>query len=93
MTPLAEPMVATPVELLLQVPPEVVQFSVVVVPMHTLAAPVIDAAMGFTLTTTVAVFVQPLALAPATVYVVVTVGFAVGPAHAVHDSAVAGAHV
>ena len=49
--------------------------------------------MGFTVTVTVAVFVQPLALVPVTVYVVVAFGVAVGFAQLVQERPVAGDHV
>jgi hypothetical protein len=47
---------------------------------------------GFTVTVTVAVFVHPAAVVPVTVYVVVTVGFAVTVAPVVELRLVAGAH-
>ena len=47
----------------------------------------------FTLTITVAVFVQPLLLVPATVYIVVAVGLAVTLAPTVAERLVAGDHV
>jgi hypothetical protein len=48
---------------------------------------------GFTVTVTVAVLVQPAALVPVTVYVVVTVGDAVGFGHVVQLKPVEGAQL
>jgi hypothetical protein len=66
-SPVAEPMVATSGVPLLQVPPDVEHVSVDVVPIQTLALPVIEAAIGLTLTVTVATLEHPLALVPVTV--------------------------
>ena len=77
-TPLEEPIVATPVELLVHTPPVVASLSVVVFPAHTDAVPAI-AAVGRTVT--VAVPLKSAAkdehlesLNDAIVYVVVEVG-------------------
>lgn len=48
---------------------------------------------GFTETVTVPVLLQPAALVPLIVYVVVTVGLAVVVVHAVHDRPVDGVQV
>jgi hypothetical protein len=55
--PVAEPIVAIEVLLLLQVPPEVALFNVVVLPVHTVAVPVMVPADGVLLTVTTAVAV------------------------------------
>jgi hypothetical protein len=47
-TPVAEPTVPIAVALLLQVPPDVVQPNVVVLPAHTVETPVMAAGMGLT---------------------------------------------
>src|ERR1043165_3762053 len=48
--PLVEPTVATPVLLLLHVPPELTSASVVLAPTHTVPDPVMVAGIGFTVT-------------------------------------------
>lgn len=55
--PVVAPMVATPVEPLVHVPPDVVELNVVVLPTHIPNVPVIAAGGG--LTVTVLVAVQP----------------------------------
>jgi hypothetical protein len=65
--PVDTPTVPTLTLLLLQIPPGVVQPSVVVKPVQTEAVPVIDAAKALTLTVILEVFTQPLALVPVTV--------------------------
>ena len=57
-TPVEDPMVATPVALLLHVPPEVVLVNVVVKPTHTLVVPAIAA--GFGLTVKLVTAIQPV---------------------------------
>jgi hypothetical protein len=52
-TPVEEPTVATAVLLLLHVPPDDAEVSVVVLPTHVTAVPVIDAGKGSTVTTVV----------------------------------------
>lgn len=87
-----DPTVAVNTSLLLHVPPLVASVSVLVSPSHTLSVPPIAAGNAFTETVTVADPVQPALFAPSTVYVVLVVGLAVGLAHVVHDSPVAGDH-
>jgi hypothetical protein len=55
--------------------------------------PAVTFGIAPTLTVTDAVFVQPLASVPVTVYVVVAVGNAVGDAHDVHERPVEGDHI
>lgn len=69
-----------------------VQPNIVLRPVHTVGVPVMDAANGFTLTVTFAVAVQPLALVPESVYVVVTDGAADVVAQVAHERPVDGAH-
>ncbi len=52
-TPVEEPMVATDMLLLLQLPPVVASDNVVVLPTHTAAVPVMPAGSGFTVATAV----------------------------------------
>ena len=59
-TPVLEPIVATPPELLVQVPPPVASVNVVVSPTQTFVVPVIATGSGFTVTTIVEKHVPPL---------------------------------
>ena len=81
-TPVTTPpalIVATPMDVLLHVPNAVASASVVVKPAHTVNVPVIAAGNGFTVTITLLVFVQPVAvIVSTTVYVVVTAGVTAG---------------
>ena len=61
--PEEEPTVAL-VLLLLQVPPAVASVSVIVAPSQTEELPEIDGGVGFTVTVTVVVFVQPILVRP-----------------------------
>jgi hypothetical protein len=71
-----------------------VAVSTVLLPLHIMAfAPALTTGNGFTVTVTIAVSIHPVAFEPVTIYVVVTVGLAVGLAHAVQDRPVAGVHV
>ena len=54
--------------------------------------PALIVGKAFTVTVTLALFWQPLALVPVTVYIVVDVGFAVGLLQVTHDKPVVGAH-
>ena len=55
--------------------------------------PAVGVGNEFTVTVTVAVLVQPAAVVPVTVYVIVEVGLAVTVAPVVDDKLVAGLHV
>ena len=90
--PVADPMVATLAELLLHVPPAGLLLNALAPSTQTVIKPVIDVGVGLTVTVTVALFVQPFAPVPTTVYVVVVVGDAVGEEHDVHDKPVDGDH-
>lgn len=89
--PLVEPTVAVSKSLLLQVPPPVASVSVLVDPTQTFIVPVIVAGSGLTVTVTAELALQP-DVVPVTVYVVVTVGVAVGLEHVLHDSVADGDH-
>lgn len=63
------------------------------VPVHIATLdPALTDGNGFTDTETVAVFVQPVAPVPVTVYIVVATGLAIGALQVLHDSVVAGDH-
>ena len=91
-SPVDDPIVATPVVLLLHVPPAGLLLNELVLPAHTVNDPAIEVGVGLTVTVTVALFVHPFEPVPTTVYVVVIVGEAVGDAQVVHDSPADGDH-
>ena len=64
-----------PYDQLYVVPPDAV--SVLVCPLHIVVGLTVMVGLGFTVTVTVGVLVQPLAFVPVTVYVVLTVGLTV----------------
>lgn len=73
-------------------PPLAVRFNVE--PAHTgELLPAVGVGNEFTVTVTVAVLVQPAAVVPVTVYVIVEVGLAVTVAPVVDDKPVPGLHV
>jgi hypothetical protein len=90
--PVADPTVATPVVLLLQVPPAGLLLNELVLPAHIVVDPEMEVGVGLTVTVTVALFVHPFEPVPTTVYVVVIVGEAVGDAQVVHDNPIEGDH-
>ena len=63
-----------------------VAFNVVDEPLHIVTLlPALTVGNAFTFTVTFAVFTQPLASVPVTVYVVAVVGVAIGFVHVLHD--------
>ncbi len=90
--PVVDPIVATLVALLLQVPPAGLLLNELVLPAHTVVDPAIEVGVGLTVIVTVELFVHPFEPVPTTVYVVVVVGDAEGEAQVVHDNPAEGDH-